>query len=138
MDVPSRPVPEIIELTRPFWDAARKHILLIQKCGDCGFRNYPPKPYCDHCGSENLAYERVSGRGQIYSYTITYEARVPSFKEKVPYMTVAVELGEQPGLLMVTNLLGGDPQQVKIGQQVEVAFEQINDEITLPQFRIIP
>jgi uncharacterized protein len=132
-----RPLPEITPLTRPFWEAARRNTLVMQKCGVCGFYNYPPKPYCDRCASEDLSYQPVSGRGKVYSYTVVREARIPSFEERVPYVVAAVEMDEQPGQLVIANLPDSGTALPRIGQAVEVVFERINDEISLPQFRVM-
>ena len=130
-----KPMPRPDELTQPFWDAAKEHRLAIQKCKGCGYYNHPPKPLCDKCSSENLAFETVSGRGTIYSFTVMHQKNVPGFEAEIPYVNVLVELEEQPKLLMITNLRGAGPKEVKVGMPVEVVFEKVNDEITLPQFK---
>jgi uncharacterized OB-fold protein len=131
-----KPLPVPNELTRPFWEAARQERLVIQRCKDCRYYNHPPKPACDNCMSENLGFEPVSGRGTIWSRTVMYHKNVPGFENDVPYLNVVVELEEQPDLLMITNLPGSAPEDGKVGTPVEVVFQRINDEITLPQFRI--
>ena len=133
----TKPVPRPDELTSPFWDAAKEHRLAIQKCKDCGYYNHPPKPLCDKCSSENLAFESVSGKGKIYSYTIMHQKNVPGFEAEIPYLNVLVELEEQPKLFMITNLRGAGPKDVKIGQAVEVIFERLTDDIALPQFKLV-
>ena len=132
----NRPTPAISEITKPYWEAVREHILVMQKCADCGYYNYPPKGNCDRCISENLCYERVSGRGKIYSYTVMHVPRVPWFEDKLPYVNIVVELEEQMGLLMITNLLDSDPRELAFGARAEVVFERVNDEITLPHFKL--
>jgi uncharacterized OB-fold protein len=131
-----RPVPN--ELTEPFWAASREHRLVIQKCTTCHYYNHPPKPACDNCMSESLEFVPVSGRGNIWSRTILHRSTVPGFDDDVPYVNIAVELDEQAGLLMITNLLDADPDQAVIGARVEVAFDKVDETITLPQFRLAP
>jgi uncharacterized OB-fold protein len=75
----------------------------------------------------------ASGRGAIYSYTVIAHNDVPPFKEWLPYVVALVALDEGPRL--VTNIVGCDPQEVKVGQRVEVVFEKIDDAVTLPKFR---
>lgn len=132
----AKPIPRPDALTQPFWDAAKEGRLELQKCSDCGYFNHPPKPLCDQCSSEHLAFEPVSGRGTIYSYTRMHQFNVPGFEAEIPYLNVLVELVEQPKLFMITNLRGAEPEEVQIGQPVEVVFERVNDNIVLPQFRL--
>ena len=132
----AKPIPRPDDLTRPFWDAAKAGRLELQKCGDCGYFNHPPRPLCDQCSSENLAFEQVSGRGTVYSFTLMHQFNVPGFEAEIPYLNVIVQLVEQPKLFMITNLRGPHADEVQIGQPVEVVFEQVNDDISLPQFRL--
>src|SRR5262245_63427792 len=131
------PLPEPDETSRPFWEAAREGRLVIQRCAACRRYHHPPAVICPDCGSSNLRFEPVSGRGTIYSYSIMYDRRVLGFEDRVPYVTLVVELAEQPLLMLVTNLVGAGPTDVKIGLPVEVTFEKITDEVTLPQFRLV-
>ena len=133
---PAKPIPLPDELTRPFWEAAEQHRLAIQRCRPCGYYNHPPKPMCDRCGSEELAFEAVSGKGSIYSYTVMRQRNVRGFEDKVPYLNVIVELDEQPMLFMITNLMGAALDGAKIGHPVEVTYEP-RGEVTLPQFRLV-
>jgi uncharacterized OB-fold protein len=132
-----KPLPAIDDLSRPFWEAAKQQRLVVQRCSDCGYFNHPPKPVCDACQSQQLQFEPVSGRGTIYSFSVMYQPNIAGFENQIPYLNLLVELDEQPLLLMVSNLPGSETEKVRIGRQVEVYFEDINDEITLPQFRIV-
>jgi uncharacterized protein len=132
-----RPLPAIDDLSRPFWGAARQHRLVIQRCTECGYFNHPPKPACDACQSQQLQFEPVSGRGTIYSFAVMYQPNIAGFEGHIPYVNILVELDEQPLLLMVSNLSGSEMENVHIDGRVEVYFEDVNDEITLPQFRIV-
>jgi uncharacterized OB-fold protein len=76
---------------------------------------------------------KSSGRGTVYTYTITHHPVHPALQEKVPWTVVSVELEE--GVQITSNLLDTPPDEVKIGMPVEVTFEAVNEEITLPQFR---
>src|SRR5690348_9156253 len=99
-----KPVPEPDELTSPYWGAAARDELAIQRCRRCR-RWYPPSgavARCTACGSCELEHERVSGRGTIYTYTVTHDARSPVFADLTPYAIVWVELDEQAGVRLVT------------------------------------
>jgi uncharacterized OB-fold protein len=136
MTTPSRATPEITDLTRPFWDAAREGRLAIQRCADCGRYNHPPRTACDACLSTNLAFADVSGRGSVWSFTVMHQKSVAGFEDAVPYLTALVELDEQPLLLLVSNLPGADPATLKIGDRAHVVFEPLADGSMLPQFAL--
>jgi uncharacterized OB-fold protein len=136
MTTPSRATPEVTDLTRPFWDAAREGRLHIQRCGDCARYNHPPRTACDACLSTNLAFEAVSGRGNVWSFTVMHQKSVAGFEDSVPYLTALVELDEQPLLLLVSNLPGADPATLKIGARARVIFEPLADGSMLPQFAL--
>ena len=135
-NMPSKPLPMPDDLTRPFWDAASEHRLEIQRCRSCGYYNHPPRPLCDSCGSEDLAFEPVGGRGAVYSYTVMRQKNVKGFEDDVPYVNVIVELDEQPMLFMITYLPGDEANEVRIGQRVQVMYEE-RDGVTLPQFKAV-
>jgi uncharacterized OB-fold protein len=130
----SRAIPAVTELTQPFWDAAKQSRLAIQRCQDCRHFNHPPRPLCDACLSDKLAFEDVSGRGTVWSYTVMHQKSVVGFEEAVPYLTALVELDEQPMLLLPTNLPGVEAGDVTIGQRVHVTFMPLDGDSVLPQF----
>lgn len=131
-----RPRPVPTELTNRFWEAAARRELGIQRCDGCGLWFHPPVPVCTACYSEKLRFEPVSGLGTIHTYTVMTEALVPGFEAGVPLVVVAVELDEQEGLVVVSNLAGFDGTDVPIGARAEVTFEELPDGIVLPQFRL--
>jgi uncharacterized OB-fold protein len=132
-----KPLPAIDDLTRPFWQAAARQQLVIQCCQKCGYFNHPPQFVCDACLSQRLEFVSVSGRGTIYSYTIMHQPNVAGFEKEIPYINILVELDEQPRLFMVSYLPLSEQSKIRIGGRVEVTFEKINDEVTLPQFRVV-
>ena len=132
-----RPLPAADELTQPFWEAAKQQQLVVQRCRACGYFNHPPRSVCDACQSQQLAFEPVSGKGSIYTFSVMYQQNIAGFEEQVPYLNILVELDEQPRLFMVANLPGTERDKIKIGGQVEVYFEKIDEEISLPQFRVV-
>jgi uncharacterized OB-fold protein len=129
-----RPAPTPDEA--PFWDACRAHELRLQRCTGCGTFRHPPRPRCPKCRSPEHTWEQVSGRGVIASYTICYPPVLPAFVNRVPYNAVVVELDEGP--FFVSNAVGVDDDDLAVGQPVEVTFVDLDDELTLPQFRPVP
>jgi uncharacterized protein len=131
-----RPVPVPDALTRPFWDGARQGQLLFQRCQVCGNRQHPPAPTCSDCVSTDLNFEPVGGAGTIFGYTVMYHSGDPRLAPATPYAVVVVELDDAPGVLLAGNLLGVPAEEAHVGRRVEVVFDRLDDEITLPQFRI--
>tara|TARA_Y100001934_G_scaffold261670_1_gene335306 strand:- start:504 stop:938 length:435 start_codon:yes stop_codon:yes gene_type:complete len=132
----TRPIPVPDQWTKPFWDAAKRESLELQRCQDCGHFQHPPYPTCLNCMSIDLKFEPVGGSGTIYAYTFMYHTGDQRFASAVPYASIVVELDDAPGALMAANLLGVPHTEAKVGQRVEVVFEPLDDEITLPQFRL--
>jgi uncharacterized OB-fold protein len=132
----TRPIPVPNEWTKPFWDAARRGVLMLQRCRRCGHFQHPPYPTCVDCVATDLEFEPVRGIGTIYAYTIMYHTGDRRFAGAVPYASIIVELDDAPGALLAGNLLDADYTAAKVGRRVEVVFENLNDDITLPQFRL--
>ena len=134
---PYNVVPVADPWTKPYWDGAAEHRLMIQRCQGCGNYNHPPVFICMKCNDRDatLAFEQVSGRGTVYSWFIAYHAQVGGFEEKTPYLVASVELEEQPRLLLISNILDCPYGEVEMGMPVEVVWERVNGEITIPQFR---
>jgi uncharacterized OB-fold protein len=132
----TRPIPVPNEWTKPFWDAARQGVLALQRCRACRHFQHPPYATCVSCMAIDLAFEPVSGKGTIYAYTIMYHAGDRRFAAAIPYASIIVELDDAPGALLAANLLEAPYTEAKVGRRVEVVFERLNDDITLPQFRL--
>ncbi|WP_019119703.1 Zn-ribbon domain-containing OB-fold protein [Brevibacillus massiliensis] len=126
------PKPVIDDDSRPFWEGLKRGELLIQRCGDCNRSIFYPRALCPHCFSERIAWEKASGRGRIYSYTVVHRAFGP-YADETPYFVAIVELEE--GVRMMTRILG-DREKIAIDNRVEVIFEQVDDDLTLPYFQL--
>jgi uncharacterized OB-fold protein len=127
-----RLTPGVTPLTAPYWEGARRHELLVQRCSACGHVWHPPLPLCPACHSEVVAWIPVSGRGHVYTFTVVYHATHAGFADKVPYISALIELDEGPRIL--TNLRNCVEEDARVGMSVSVLFEELTDEITLPQF----
>jgi uncharacterized OB-fold protein len=136
--VARRPVPVSTELTQPFWDAARERRLAIQRCVACGRYQHPPNTICPRCLSTDLAWANMSGKGTVIAYTVMNEPVVNGFEQVIPYACVIVELAEQSGLLILTNLVEAPASAARVGLEVELTFESTDRGFVLPQFRPRP
>ncbi len=117
--------------TEFYWEGARQGELRIQKCGECGTLRHPPGPMCPHCHATKRDYAVASGRGTVYSYVVHHHPPVPG--RTPPYVVALVELEEGPRVL--GNLLDIAPEDVTVGMPVELTFQKLDDEVTLPQWR---
>jgi uncharacterized OB-fold protein len=128
-----KPVPRLTPELEPFFAAARRHELVVQRCRACGQLRFPAREICPSCWSTDRDWAPVSGRGEIYSFYWMHQKYHAAFTAEIPYAVVVVQLDEGPR--MVTNLLDCSREELRIGLPVEVTFEQRSPEITLPQFR---
>ena len=128
-----RPLPSPNALTEPYWQAAHQRELKLPRCESCTKFHFYPRSACPHCGSTALAWQAVSGKGEVYSYTIVHRAPSKGFAEQVPYVVAVVALAEGPHLM--TRLIQMQAEAARIGLRVQVDFEKQDDETTLPVFR---
>lgn len=131
MSEPKRPLPVPTPETQHFWDGCREGKLLIQACNNCGHVYYPPRPFCPACSSRSVKTIEASGRGTLASYVINYRPH-PAFGE--PHSIAIVELEEGPK--MATNIVDcpQTPEALVLDMPVEVKFEAVSEDITLPLF----
>ena len=126
----SRPAPSMTADTEFFWDGAKQHRLLIQRCGGCGTLRHPPRPMCPRCRSFDWDTAEASGRGTVYSFVMPRHPALPWFDDG--FIVALVELEE--GTRLVTNLVGVEPDAVSIGMPVVVRFEVFDGGLVLPMF----
>ena len=129
-----KPIPTITPDMREFYEGTKAGRLMVQKCEGCGVLRFPAYEICAKCNSTKSKWVQVSGRGEVYSFNIMHQLYHPGFASEVPYAVVVVELEE--GCKFVSNLLGVKPHQIKCGMPVEVVFEKLSDEVSLPKFRL--
>ena len=128
-----KPLPQITSEMTPFWEAARRHQLVVQRCRGCGTHRFPARDICSRCLSRDAEWIPVSGRATVFSYAVMHQVYHPGFADEVPYAVVQVELEE--GGRLLTNVVDCPPDELAIGMPVEVVFEDRTTEVTLPKFR---
>jgi len=126
-----RPLPELTPFNEWFWTSGADGQLRIQGCADCSTLVHPPTPICPACGSRSWHPTVMSGRGTVVGSTVNQHQWLPSFEP--PYSIAIVALAEDPGVRLTTNVVGCDPDDVHIGQDVAVRFEQ-HEDVWLPLF----
>ncbi len=134
-----KPRPNIDEDIRSFWEGLQRHEFLLFRCKTCGTW-YWPAAYCRNHQNEpfmeNMQWQPASGRGKVFTFNVHHWAFDPAFKEDVPYVYALIELDEGP--MFGTNIIGCRPEDVRIGQLVEIIFEDHPEEgFTLPKARVV-
>ena len=137
------PVPMNPSLTKPYWDALKRHEVVIPRCKHCNRFFMYPREQCPYCMSSDLEWAKVSGEGRLYSYTIVYQPMSPAFNADAPYINCVIELAE--GVHLASNLVDIDVQEYhgeapkdKINQRVVPVFDDVTPEWTLLKFRPAP
>ena len=129
------PLPTAQPETDDYWERAREHELWLMHCDDCSSTYFYPRSICPNCFSRNTRWTQSSGRGTLYAFAIVHRPPRPTFADRVPYIVALVEL--EGGARMPTNLVevAPDPGAIRIGMQVEVVFDDVTPQVTLPKFR---
>ena len=128
-----KPLPEIQPYSQAFWDGTKEHKLRIQHCNSCNENIFYPRRDCPNCWSQDLGWVDASGRAIIYSFSVTYEGVEEMFVDDLPIVLAWLDLPE--GIRMHGNLVDCDPDEIKIGMEVEVVFREVTDDVTLPYWR---
>jgi uncharacterized OB-fold protein len=128
----AKPLPEVTDDNRPFWEGCKRHELLLQTCSGCGHRRYA-SPICPRCWSLEHTWTPASGKGRVYSWIVVHQRYHRAFTDDLPYNVTIVELEE--GSRLVTNLVGIDNHDIRPDLAVEVVWDDVTDTITLPKFK---
>ncbi len=118
-----------------YWEKCKEGELWLRHCRACDRTYFYPRDICPLCFSRDTDWVQTDGRATLHTFAIVHRAPIPAFRDKVPYITAVVEF--PGGARMATNLVEvePDPQVVKCGMAVEVVFEELDENISLPQFR---
>ncbi|MFI1740036.1 Zn-ribbon domain-containing OB-fold protein [Streptomyces sioyaensis] len=134
------PVPD--EDGAPFWEYAARGELRIHACDDCGALRFPPRPCCPHCQSFAARWQKMSGRGRIWSYVLPHPPLLPAYAALPGYNAIVVELAEAPRIRLVGNLVTAAdaplnsvaPARLRIGAPVKAAFHTLPEGVTVPRW----
>ncbi|NWG02930.1 MAG: Zn-ribbon domain-containing OB-fold protein [Syntrophaceae bacterium] len=129
----NKPLPQINGDNKEFWMGCKEHTLKFQKCKACGHVRWPPSVICPMCYSQEIQWIAARGKGKVYSFAVYHVAYHPGFEKEVPYVVADVELEEGPRLL--TNIVDCQPDEVTCNMPVEVTWEDITEEFSLPKFK---
>ena len=129
----SKPLPKLNGDNRPFWEGCNQHELRFQQCPECGHVRWPPSNLCPQCHCMEVKWVVSQGIGKVYSYAVCHALYHPGFADDLPYVVAVVALDDGPHVL--TNIVGCLPREVKCNMPVQVVWEKVTKEITLPKFK---
>jgi len=126
--------PPMADITAlPWWEAAAEHRLVVQRCTSCEHTWLPPAPVCPECRSEDSDWKEVSGRGEVFTYTIVH--RPIAADQEIPFFIAVIALEDAGGVRMISNLVDVNSDEVEIGLPVEIVWEDMSAELAIPRFR---
>ena len=128
-----KPLPTLEGLAGEFYGFCKQGELRFQRCDGCKAWRHVPREMCAECGSFEWSWEKASGRGTVFTWTTAVRPLHPGFKDAAPYAPVVVEMEE--GVRLLSELTDGSPEELEIGMAVEVVFDAVTDDVTLPKFR---
>ena len=127
-----KPLPHPNADDRVFWEGCRAHELRFQKCNSCGLIRWPSSIICPECYSDSAEWIKASGRGSVYTYAVFHQAYHPGFENELPYITAVIALEEGPHFM--SNIVDCKPEDIGCDMPVEVVWDDITEEYTLPKF----
>lgn len=129
----TRPLPRRHGFGAEFYQFCRQHELRFQRCKGCGTWRHVPREMCAKCASTQWEWAKSSGRGRIFSWTTVTQPMMPQFADAIPYSPVVVEMEE--GVRMVSWIIDVPPEELRLDLPVQVVFDDVTAEVTLPKFR---
>ncbi|CDQ40464.1 MULTISPECIES: Zn-ribbon domain-containing OB-fold protein [Virgibacillus] len=134
-----KPIPLKNQDNSPYWDAADRHQLKIQKCNDCQAYAHPPGPTCAKCGGGRLSWIDFGDhvKATIYSYIVSYRPFLPGFQDDLPLVIAQASLEDVPSVRIMCNVLDCKPDDMHIGMPVKMVWDDITEDRALPQWKPI-
>ena len=136
IDFSDGPLPDLnIEEFRPFWEATERGELRFPRCRACNRFHWYPMQLCPYCQSSDIKWTSIQGRGRVYTWTVVRHTFDPAFSRRLPMIVALIEFDDAPGIRLVSNIAGCDPDEVYSSMPVEVIYQKANTKITMPVFR---
>jgi uncharacterized OB-fold protein len=131
----TRPLPLVDADTQTFWDSAKAHDLRAQRCASCKRLRWPPQGFCPHCYSWDFTWDTLRQTGRVQSYVVIHQAP-PAFANEAPYAVARVVIDDtEERVILTANIIDIEWTQVRVGMRMEVVFDDVTPEVTLPRFR---
>lgn len=116
-----------------YWSGCREGRLIMPHCQSCGELHFYPRPFCPHCGGNDLAWRQLSGAGEVYTFAVVKQPLEKVFTGLIPYIIAIVELEE--GIRILSHVIEVHPEEIKCGLKVQVDFREVSPTLTIPIFR---
>ena len=129
----TRPLPKMRGFAGEFYNYCKKHELRFQRCTGCQTWRHVPRDMCAKCSSFDWEWAQSSGKGKLFSWTTAMQPMLPQFADLIPYSPVIIEMEE--GVRMLSWLTDVAPEELKLDLPVEVVFDDVTPEVTLPKFK---
>ena len=137
MTTSEKPVPVPTEEDRPYWEGARAHKLVLQRCKGCGLYSSRPRVICPRCHTDEFEWSQVSGKGKIHSYSIVWQTTVRGFQDEMPYVVCNAQIDEEPTCYVTANLLVDQSAHADLDIHLPVVIDFENrGEVVVPQWRL--
>ena len=130
----NRPLPVKQPESDFYWDKTKEHELWLRKCNACDKAYFYPRDFCPNCHSRDVTWVQSSGRGTVYAFSIVHRSP-PPWRANCPYVTALVEVEDGARIPTILVEVEPDPEKIQIGMPVEVVFDDVTEEITLPKFK---
>ena len=127
------PRPANAELSKPFWDATKKHEVVLPRCNKCSNTFFYPRETCPNCLSNDLDWSKASGRGRVHTFTIVEQPVHRGFMEDVPHVYAIIQLDE--GVRLPSNVVDCAVDDVYIDMPVVAVFDDVTPDVTLVKFK---
>jgi len=128
----TKPIPMADEDSKPFFEGAQRHELMLMRCRNCRAWRLPSRPRCPDCWSTDTEWARASGRGTLYSFGIMHQKMHPAFASEVPYQFAIVELEEGPRI--VSNVVGVADDELKVDMPLVAVYDDVAEDATIVRF----
>lgn len=129
----TKPLPAMQGLSKEFYDWCKRGELRFQRCSRCGEWRHVPREMCAACGSFDWEWAKSTGRGTVFTWTVVERPMHPAFADALPYAPVVVEMTE--GVRLLSRVVDCTPADLEIGMTVEVVFDAVTEDVSLPKFR---
>ena len=125
------------EFTKPYYDACNEGRLVIHNCKSCNTLQHPPAPACKECGSADMEWKPVSGRGKIYEYGVVHDCPIKELQPDQPFNVAVIMLEEDPRIQFYSHLPGVPVDDVPVGATVQVDMETTPNGQKIPEWRVV-
>lgn len=131
-DRPKRVVPQPDGLNADFYRRLATGALHFQRCTSCARVHHPPRYRCGACGCDDHDWIESSGRGTVFSWTVTHRPVDPGWAHELPYATLVVEMEE--GVRVVGALRDLPPDRLELDLPVRVVVEPVSEDFAFIHF----